>query len=154
MLLRATAKKLLPDGAVPRRPAGSPLVSGTSELVQQLDQLASAVDNDYLECRFGAGIGKVVDVLAETNAYFQAAAPWAKDRTESERAEIIYTVLEVVRVSAILLLPAIPTASEKLLNMLNVDELNWTYTACKYGHGDGQERQLLGVAVLFEKMNT
>src|ERR1700742_2121197 len=65
-------------------------------------------------------------VVAEANRYFAGEAPWALAKTDPKRpATVVYVTAEVVRQIAILAQPAMPEASNKLLDILGIpDEVN------------------------------
>jgi methionyl-tRNA synthetase len=60
-------------------------------------------------------------VVAEANRYFAGEAPWALAKTDPARQKtVLYVTAEVVRQLAILTQPAMPQASEKLLDSLGI----------------------------------
>jgi methionyl-tRNA synthetase len=62
-------------------------------------------------------------VVAEANRYFAGEAPWALAKTDPKRqATVLYVTAEVVRQIAILVQPAMPAASAKLLDSLGVGD--------------------------------
>jgi methionyl-tRNA synthetase len=67
-------------------------------------------------------IGAVFEVVAEANRYFAAAEPWRLAKSDPDRMRtVLYTTMETLRIIAILLQPAMPTAMSKLLDSLAVD---------------------------------
>lgn len=62
-------------------------------------------------------------VVAEANRYFAGEAPWALAKTDPARQKtVLYVTAEVVRQIAILAQPAMPTASNLLLDSLGIPE--------------------------------
>ncbi|MBR0927722.1 methionine--tRNA ligase [Bradyrhizobium diazoefficiens] len=62
-------------------------------------------------------------VVAEANRYFAGEAPWALAKTDPARQKtVLYVTAEVVRQIAILAQPAMPVASNKLLDSLGIPE--------------------------------
>jgi methionyl-tRNA synthetase len=62
-------------------------------------------------------------VVADANRYFAAAAPWELRKSDPKRmGTVLYVTAEVLRQVAILVLPAMPGAGAKLLDMLAVEE--------------------------------
>ena len=60
-------------------------------------------------------------VVAEANRYFAGEAPWALAKTDPARQRtVLYVTAEVVRQIAILVQPAMPEASAKLLDILGI----------------------------------
>ena len=66
-------------------------------------------------------LGAVFEVVAEANRYFTAAEPWRLAKSDPARMRLtLYATIEVLRVAAILLQPAMPGAMAKLLDLLGV----------------------------------
>ncbi len=60
-------------------------------------------------------------VVAEANRYFAGEAPWALAKTDPPRQRtVLYVTAEIVRQVAILVQPAMPEASAKLLDILGI----------------------------------
>ncbi len=60
----------------------------------------------------------VFTLLRRANKYIDETTPWALAKDESQRERlgtVLYNLLEALRISAILLYPAIPNAAEKIL---------------------------------------
>lgn len=62
-------------------------------------------------------------VLGAANRYFSAQEPWVLRKTDTEEAQlrfatVLYTTLEVVRITALLCQPVMPEAMAKLLDLL------------------------------------
>jgi methionyl-tRNA synthetase len=82
----------------------------------------------HAEARAAIGqqqVSKALDaiwaVVAETNRYFAAQAPWALKKTDPERMEaVLWTTAEVLRIIGILIQPVVPQAAAKLLDLLSV----------------------------------
>jgi methionyl-tRNA synthetase len=79
-------------------------------------------------------LGEVFAVVAETNRYFAAAEPWKLAKTNPERMRmVLYTTMETLRIVAILLQPAMPTAMSKLLDLLAVSPERRTFADIDQG---------------------
>jgi methionyl-tRNA synthetase len=73
-------------------------------------------------------------VVAEANRYFAGEEPWAKKKTDFKRMEtILYVTAEVVRQVAILAMPVMPHAAEKLLDLLAAAPGDRTFEALGAG---------------------
>jgi methionyl-tRNA synthetase len=69
-------------------------------------------------------------VVADANRYFAAEQPWAKRRTDPQRAAtILYVAAEVLRHVAILTQPVAPRSAAKLLNLLGQADDARAFTA-------------------------
>jgi methionyl-tRNA synthetase len=80
-------------------------------------------------------------VVAEANRYFAGAAPWALAKTDPARqGTVLYVTAEVLRQVAILALPFMPAAAEKLLDLLAIPAAERHFV-----HLGGQHRIAPGV---------
>jgi methionyl-tRNA synthetase len=69
-------------------------------------------------------------VVADTNRYFAAAAPWELRKTDPKRmGTVLYVTAEVLRQVAILAQPVMPGACARLLDMLAVDPARRNFAA-------------------------
>ena len=69
-------------------------------------------------------------VVAETNRYFAAAAPWELRKTDPARmATVLWTTAEVTRQVAILAQPFVPEGAAKLLDLLGISEGARSFTS-------------------------
>lgn len=74
----------------------------------------------------------VFALLRRANKYIDETAPWAlaKEPSQKERlGTVLYNLLEVLRISAILLYPAIPCAAEKILSSIGATEQDFDSAA-------------------------
>ncbi len=74
----------------------------------------------------------VFTLLRRANKYIDETAPWAlaKEPSQKERlGTVLYNLLEVLRISAILLHPAIPGAAEKILASIGAPEQDFDSAA-------------------------
>jgi methionyl-tRNA synthetase len=74
-------------------------------------------------------LSDIFKIVAETNRYFAAAAPWALQKTDPARMQtVLYVTVEVLRQVAILAQPFMPEAMARLLDALAVadDERGFT----------------------------
>lgn len=93
------------------------------------------------EFRFHAALEAVFRLVSQMNRYIEEKAPWklAKLGERGELAIVLRTCLEAVRVSAVLLCPAMPIAAEKLLSQVGfpsaADSLRWEQAAWEVDGG-------------------
>jgi methionyl-tRNA synthetase len=84
-------------------------------------------------------IGAVFEVVSEANRYFAAAEPWKLAKSDPKHMALtLYTTIEVVRIAAILLQPAMPAAMGKLLDLLAVPAGARDFAALDIGGAAGQ----------------
>ena len=70
---------------------------------------------------------EVQKALRQANKYIDETAPWVLAKDESKKEElrnVLYNLLEAIRISSILLEPAMPTTSNKIYNALNTSLIN------------------------------
>ena len=84
-------------------------------------------------------LGAVFEVVAEANRYFTAAEPWRLAKSDPARMRLtLYATIEVLRVAAILLQPAMPAAMARLLDLLGVAPKDRDFAAIDVGDGAGR----------------
>ncbi len=84
----------------------------------------------------------VIDLVAEANLYIETCAPWAlaKDPEKSdELAFVIWSLLEAIRIVAILLSPFTPEASSEVIRRIGLPDEPVTdlEAACVWGAFEG-----------------
>lgn len=82
--------------------------------------LASAVAESYTNLAFSQVGEQILDLLRAGNKYIDEQAPWSLYKQGKQKAveEVIYTVLESVRLAAYLLSPIIPQVSTAIYQQL------------------------------------
>jgi methionyl-tRNA synthetase len=69
-------------------------------------------------------------VVAETNRYFAAQAPWALKKTDPARMEtVLWVTAEILRVIGLLIQPVMPDSGAKLLDLLAIDSARRDFSA-------------------------
>jgi len=107
-------------GAVPER---GDLTAADTELLGHAHHLLGQVREAFDALAFHRGLEAIWRVVGEANRYVDARAPWALRKTDPARMEtVLYTLAEVVRHLAILVLPVMPESGAKLLDLLAVPE--------------------------------
>ena len=70
----------------------------------------------------------LVSMIWQANKYIDEMAPWALKKTDLARmATVLYVILEVLRYTAILYQPLIPTSANRILDQLKVPEGERTF---------------------------
>ena len=107
------------DGKVPAPVSFTP---EDQAILSATDGLYNAVREHMDRQALTRYLDAVWAVVGEANRYFAGEEPWAKKKTDPERmGTILYVTAEVVRQVAILAAPVVPTASDKLLDLLGQD---------------------------------
>jgi methionyl-tRNA synthetase len=84
-------------------------------------------------------IGAVFEVVSETNRYFANSEPWRLARTDPARMQLVlYVTIESLRISAILLQPAMPARMGALLDLLGVAPHARTFAELETGQAAGR----------------
>ena len=88
---------------------------------------------------FQTGLNDLWTIVRRANKYIDETAPWvlAKDETKKEALQsVMYHLYEALRLTAILVNPVMPDASQIILEELGVEEKNKTFESLKYGVTD------------------
>jgi methionyl-tRNA synthetase len=106
------------DAKVPARGASSP---EDEAILAQAYGLIGECRVAMAEFQIHLALNAVWRVVAETNRYFAAQAPWALKKTDPARMEtVLWTTAEVLRVIGILIQPVMPESGSKLLDLLAI----------------------------------
>jgi methionyl-tRNA synthetase len=121
---RITSPRIFKSGVYPRAEGGE-LVEADVALVASLDALAGQCDVHFRCANFQKGLAQVFDAVMEVNVYVQEQEPWVLAKSEAaEDAKrlrtVVFVVLEALRVTSILLQPAIPRTAGLCLDGLGV----------------------------------
>lgn len=101
------------EGFTPAAPAVPPALFRFEESIQRIRRYwEESVPNLALEYTW--------ELLRSANVYLEQSAPW-KSQSSEEIASVLGAVLELIRVAAILLLPAIPSSSRLVLRRLGIE---------------------------------
>ncbi|WP_194815871.1 methionine--tRNA ligase [Nocardia sp. XZ_19_385] len=92
-------------------------------LLDQAGALLDKVRAEFDAQQMHLALDTIWKVLAETNRYFSAHAPWALKKSGTDEdlarmATVLYVTIEVVRIAAILVQPVLPGSSAKILDLL------------------------------------
>jgi methionyl-tRNA synthetase len=143
-----TLKKVHGEFYSTNLPSFSQEISLSNQQIELLSQgvvLKDALEEGYLSAEPGPALEKLINFLQLANKTYSDSAPWKvkpekedierwaneKDPTKvilSDRnlqlAGTLYTILEALRVSAILLQPTMPVCAPQLLNALGIESRN------------------------------
>lgn len=96
---------------------------------EDLKQLALAMPKKVIEkmdtYKSAEALNEIFTLLRRTNKYIDETAPWllAKEEDKKDRlATVLYNLVETIRISAVTLLPFIPTTATKILDQINTNE--------------------------------
>ena len=87
-------------------------------LINKVPELVSDINNQNLNDY----IKKVVEFSFNANKYFNDLQPWSLKKTNLERMNtILFTIIVQIKNISILLSPIIPLSSEKILDIMNLE---------------------------------
>lgn len=110
------------EGALPAPGAFS---QADSELLAKADRLIDMARAAFDAQEINKALEAIWAVVADTNRYFTAEAPWALRKTDFARMEtVLYVTAEVLRIVSILTQPIMPASTAKLLDLLGQEEGN------------------------------
>ena len=94
-----------------------------NNLIKKIPYLQNAMNNQDVNIY----IKEVINFSFDANKYFNDLQPWALKKNNLERMNsVIYTILNQIRSISILLSPIIPQSSNKILNILNINDKDRT----------------------------
>jgi len=84
--------------------------------------LADAIDAAMKEFNFALYLENVINVVNTANKYIETKAPWTlyKENKLDEIATMLYSLLEVLRITAIAIYPVMPTAATNMWQQLGL----------------------------------
>ena len=94
----------------------------------------------------------IINILFETNKYFNDQEPWNKKDNIVRLNTIVYTTLEIVRKVSYMLYPIIPQSSLNALKMFNISETKIDFSSVEnhtYLNGNDELRK---IDILFKKI--
>ena len=94
-----------------------------SSLVNQINNLYSVYSKKMENFEFSGAIENIWSIIKIANKFIEDEAPWNlnKNNKLKELANVIYILLEVIRVSSLAVQPVMPETSKKIWQMLNLD---------------------------------
>jgi methionyl-tRNA synthetase len=107
------------DGVVP------PQGQGDDGLKAVMDQVFPRVESAMNELAFHKGLIAIWELVAAVNKYIDKTAPFtlAKDEGKREQlSEVIYNILDALRVITLYVFPFMPSAGEKMWDALGIKE--------------------------------
>ncbi|SHE99558.1 methionyl-tRNA synthetase [Ferrithrix thermotolerans DSM 19514] len=117
------------DGVTPGAPVDAPEVFCFDERVEKAVEAWESFE-PY------AALESVMDLLRSANVYLEQEEPWKSSSTEKIEV-VLGSVLELIRTAALLLLPATPESSMKVLSRLGADMSSDLRSDLKFGRYEG-----------------
>ncbi len=105
----------------------------------QAEALPAVVSSAYDRLALNQACQQILSLVQASNKFIDAQAPWTlyKQGEQAKVERILYSVLESIRIAALLLSPVVPDLSLKILAQLGFDykgsdELSWDLTPWGY----------------------
>ena len=122
------------------------------ELVNQINESANNYKNLMDQFRVADALEEAMKLLRQANKYIDETAPWVLAKDDSKKntlLNVLYNLLESIRIGTILLEPAIPETAKKVYNALNT-----TLTEFKdLEFGANKEYNVSKCDVLFQRLD-
>ncbi len=107
------------------------LLAGLAKKVEEYHELMG-------QQKFSYALEAVIDIANSANLFIETQAPWALRKTDVNRMnEVLYMLVELIRHVAVLLLPFMPDAMNKLLDQLSVNDRSFTSLSKEYAIKSG-----------------
>lgn len=110
------------EGVVPEAINYQPI---DQEMIDFANDLGSQVDGLLQDLKLNAALKQIWTLVAKANKYVDERAPWnlAKLEDKSELGTAMYTLIETLRIVALLIKPFLPETSLKIWTQLGLTEL-------------------------------
>ncbi len=98
---------------------------GDETLVDALKKVVSEVDASFVELAPHKALMAIWEFIGVVNKYIVVVEPWvlAKDPSQKPRLEqVIYDLLEALRIIAVLILPFMPDSAGKIMEQLGIED--------------------------------
>lgn len=87
--------------------------------------------NDYMDkLEIPEALDSILSIFRRCNKYIDETTPWilAKEGKNAKLKNVLYNILESIRIGAILLSPFLPDTSKEILRQINTKETNYQTT--------------------------
>ncbi len=106
-----------------------------NELVEMMKTVKDKYEANMEEQHFQSALVDVMAVVARANKYIDETTPWILGKNPEDHprlACVLFNLLEVIRISAILLTPFMPSSCDRILRDLGVDWLSQLHEFAMY----------------------
>ena len=105
-----------------------PFTEDDEELLSKARALREKVGDEVANQAIHKYADAMITMVGEANKYIDVMEPWVLKKTDPERmATVLYVLMEVLRYTAILYQPLIPSSANKILDQLSVPEDERTF---------------------------
>ncbi len=128
--------------------------SFSNEVIKVIDESIKNANDNFANFRFQNGLIEIWNIIGRANKYIDETFPWvlAKDENKKEELnEVMYVLYEAIRNTALLINPAMPETSEKIIKAFNVSDFNYD----NLGYGKVSESKVSeAIEPLFKRIDT
>ncbi len=106
------------------------------------------------QLKIAEAITSIFILLRRSNKYIDETMPWVLGKDENKKgrlATVLYNLLESIRISAVLLLPFIPSTAKKILHQLNTNKS--TFESLTQFNGMEYNKKLNNPEILFARID-
>ena len=137
------------DGKIPKK------IAFEKEDLKLLDQFKDNIDiirNNIDNQNINFYIDFIVNILFETNKYFNDQEPWNKKDDTIRLNTIVYTTLEIVRKISYMLYPIIPKSSLNALKIFSIKETEIEFSSLENHNYLNGDKKINMIDILFKKI--
>ena len=137
------------DGKIPKK------ITFEKEDLKLLDQFKDNIDiirNKIDNQNINFYINFIVNILFETNKYFNDQEPWNKKDDTIRLNTIVYTTLEIVRKISYMLYPIIPQSSLNALKIFSIKETEIEFSSLENHNYLNGDKKINMIDILFKKI--
>ena len=124
------------------------------ELLSMKDNLFDVVKSKMDNLEINVAISVIFDVLRRANKYVDETQPWVLAKNESDRdrlEQVIYNLIDTIRVCAILLQPFIPNTTNKIFDLIGVSDTSFNNINDKINSYNVKESEILFKRIEIDK---
>lgn len=141
------------EGALPKdRTAGDFDAELKSVVMDAVGKVEENLDN----LQFSTALTELWKAISRCNKYIDETMPWvlAKDEANKSRlAEVMYNLVESIRIISILLQPFMPETPEKIWKQIGVNANNTDWESSKVWAGYPQDAKVLKGEIIFPRID-
>ena len=127
-MLKKYRKSVLPQEVTPEDRAWSTL---EEQLLSTVAEARQELVKQMKNYRFHDALRAIWTAVSAGNKYVDSAAPWTLAKAGEDKAkdldQVLYNLIELLRVIGVWTLPFLPSKSQELLQAIKVDESTWSF---------------------------
>ncbi len=111
------------------------------DLLKTAENTTKNLSKDLNNCDIDKILSDMINLSSLANEYMHKKAPWTlkKEGKIEQMNNVLYVSVQIVRITAIILLAFIPKSANKILDLLNVDQNNRSFQDVGKNLADGSE---------------